>query len=150
MLVDLVNRSGQVIIVEPSPKTCEMLLKQEGPSRQSGLGRLRITKLFYVVAILVTWQMVPGSHEILENAVHLIREGHLAHALPDAAHQENGPEHGCSGSAHFCECHSSASFLVAAVNCDDFVRDSEDNNFLSPIDANAAGHLRGVFFPPKA
>ena len=123
---------------------------QQRASGTHGIIKLRMTKMFSVVAIFVMLQMVPGSGEMFENIVHLVQEGHLAHALPDAAHQDNGPEHGCSGPFHFCHCHTSTVFLLSATDDLHSVQLDNDNDFLPPEDPNAKGYLSDIFRPPKA
>jgi len=66
-----------------------------------------------ITAVLL-WALVPGVGEAVENAVHLVQEGHFAHAAPDGdEHQPSGPEHGCAGTLHLCSCCVSLSFLLA-------------------------------------
>ncbi|MEM7351145.1 MAG: hypothetical protein AAF657_10090 [Acidobacteriota bacterium] len=67
-----------------------------------------------ICALVLALALVPGAVEILENAAHLVTEGHLAHA--EAAgdqHDPAGPEHGCTPVFHFCGCHASLAFLSA-------------------------------------
>lgn len=65
-----------------------------------------------ICALILALALMPGTAEILESAVHLVTEGHLAHAAPDGDHHEPaGPEHGCTPVFHFCGCHASLSFL---------------------------------------
>jgi len=66
-----------------------------------------------VLVLVLAWQLVPGMGEVVENALHLLSEGHTAHALADADHAPEGDEHGCSGPFHLCSCHSSAVFVSA-------------------------------------
>ena len=77
--------------------------------------QVRRKLLTRVVAVLLVWQLMPGIAEIVENAVHLAREGHLAHAPEDAEHRSSDAEHDCSGPYHFCVCHVSTPFVVAHV-----------------------------------
>lgn len=52
--------------------------------------------------------LTPGLGEMVENALHLVAEGHPAHAQGHGDdHAARGPEHGCNGTFHFCSCHSS-------------------------------------------
>ena len=52
---------------------------------------------------------VPGVQEFIEDAVHLISDGHTAH---DVGHAGEQPGHCCSGLFHVCACHANA---VAAL-----------------------------------
>lgn len=71
--------------------------------------KVRRYKLCAFVLILA---MLPGVAEILESAVHLATEGHLAHSAPDGdRHEPTGPEHGCTAIFHYCGCHASLAFL---------------------------------------
>ena len=73
--------------------------------------------------------LCPGGYGFVEDAVHLVQEGHLvdAHAHRgghvdddvrgphddlDGSHEAPGDEHGCSGAFHTCGCHAGAVFVV--------------------------------------
>jgi hypothetical protein len=57
------------------------------------------------VAVLLLAALMPGVGELVENTVHLLQEGHLAHSSPDGdEHGPPGAEHGCSGTLHLCHC----------------------------------------------
>lgn len=59
-------------------------------------------------ALVLALAMVPGAFELVENVLHVVSEGHLAHAVShDDEHEPSGPEHGCSLVFHFCGCHAS-------------------------------------------
>lgn len=74
------------------------------------LNRSRICALFLAFA------MVPGAAEMVESAVHLVTEGHVAHAAPDGDdHEHAGPEHGCTPVFHLCGCHVNLSFLSPKI-----------------------------------
>ena len=63
-------------------------------------------------AFLLVFVLFPGMNEVLESAVHLVTEGHLAHSAPDGDHHEpSGPEHGCTAIFHSCGCHASLAFV---------------------------------------
>ncbi len=69
---------------------------------------------FKICALLLAISMIPGIFEVLENAAHLVGEGHLAH-LESATtdhHEPVGPEHGCTQIFHVCACHTSMTFLT--------------------------------------
>lgn len=64
------------------------------------------------LACLLAFLLMPGAGELVENAGHLVFEGHLAHAEGTGdAHEPSGPEHGCTPTAHVCGCHASLAFL---------------------------------------
>lgn len=74
----------------------------------------RATVLQAVVVPLLLWTLLPGTWELAENVVHLICDGHLAHAAgAEHSHSKPGDEHGCSGTLHFCSCHVSPHGLIA-------------------------------------
>ncbi|MEE8526586.1 MAG: hypothetical protein V3T72_21835 [Thermoanaerobaculia bacterium] len=63
---------------------------------------------FKTCALALALAILPGAVEIMENATHLMAEGHLAHAQADGdRHEPSGPEHGCTPTFHFCGCHAS-------------------------------------------
>lgn len=65
------------------------------------------------LAILMLWTLLPVLAEIVENAFHLVQEGHFAHQTADGdKHDPAGPEHGCSGVIHVCACSASSGFLT--------------------------------------
>lgn len=65
-----------------------------------------------ICALVLALAMTPGAVEIMENAAHLLSEGHLAHGDADGdRHEPSGPEHGCTPVFHFCGCHASLAFL---------------------------------------
>ena len=64
------------------------------------------------LALILLWTLVPGVGEFTENVVHLVAQGHTAHAAPDGdTHAPDGREHGCSGTLHLCSCCVSLSCL---------------------------------------
>jgi hypothetical protein len=66
-----------------------------------------------IVVLSLTFAMMPGVFEVLENSAHLVQEGHLAHAKSaDDHHDPASPEHGCTPTLHLCGCHASLTFLV--------------------------------------
>ena len=67
-----------------------------------------------ICALALALAMTPGSAEIMENAAHLLAEGHLAHVEADGdRHEPTGPEHGCTPVFHSCGCHVSLAFIGA-------------------------------------
>jgi hypothetical protein len=69
-----------------------------------------------ITALMALLLVFPGAMEGLENAVHLIGQGHLAHA-GEAADRHAPPtrEHGCTGTFHFCSCCAPASAVLIAA-----------------------------------
>ena len=64
------------------------------------------------LAVFLLWALVPGAGELFENAVHLVQEGHSAHAAADGDHHDPmGPEHCCTGVVHLCSCCASVTAL---------------------------------------
>jgi hypothetical protein len=65
------------------------------------------------LALLLVLALFPGLAEAMENAVHLVSAGHLAHAAPAGdEHDAPGAEHGCSTTMHLCHCCTSLSVLA--------------------------------------
>jgi hypothetical protein len=65
------------------------------------------------LVFLMLWALAPGMSEAVENVLHLIVEGHTAHAEADGdSHDPLGPEHGCTGVTHLCSCCISQTFLT--------------------------------------
>ena len=102
------------------------------------------------IAALLIWTLVPGLGEFLENAVHIVQEGHSAHAAPDGDHHDPpGPEHGCTGTLHLCSCCVSLSFLTAQAAA------QVPTVNVQEIFAGFHAHLPsisacGVYHPPRA
>jgi hypothetical protein len=102
------------------------------------------------ITLLLLWAIVPGVGEILENAVHLVREGHFAHATPDGDHHDpSGPEHGCTGTMHLCSCCFTLSALPSGATPE--VPNLESRQFVAQTSVHlptvSAG---GVYHPPRA
>lgn len=103
------------------------------------------------VAVLTVCFMLPGAGELAENVIHLVKNGHTAHALDDENHARQGTEHGCSGTAHVCSCCQSPAFLSAKV-----LTTISSNTVaswtraLEVDDLPADGYLTSVFRPPIA
>lgn len=103
-----------------------------------------------VLVAVLAWNFVPGSGEVAEQLVHLLRNGHFAHTIPgDPDEGPSSAEHECQGAVHSCQCCPStfASSLSAVV-----VR-PEDDPMGRPAgwpSSHADPHLRHVFRPPRA
>jgi len=63
-----------------------------------------MSRVFQLCALLLAFLLTPGAGEVVENAVHLVADGHTAHAIDDAEHAPAGDEHGCTGMMHCCAC----------------------------------------------
>ena len=102
------------------------------------------------LALVLVWQMIPATGELAENVVHLLLEGHLAHALPDADHQPEDAEHSCSGPYHFCFCHTGPSFVITAAQ-PGLAPLAAQSRCCQPDEGSLrSGHPRQVFRPPIA
>ncbi|MBV1861326.1 MAG: hypothetical protein KUG77_23105 [Nannocystaceae bacterium] len=64
-----------------------------------------MSRIFQLCALLLAFLLTPGAGEVVENAVHLVADGHTAHSIDDAEHAPAGDEHGCTGMMHSCACH---------------------------------------------
>ena len=63
-------------------------------------------------ALALVFTLLPGAFEALENAVHLVVEGHLSHLTSDRDHEAPaGDEHGCNAVFHLCGCHATPTFV---------------------------------------
>ncbi|MGD8317701.1 MAG: hypothetical protein PVH21_18045 [Myxococcales bacterium] len=104
----------------------------------------------YLAGILI-YVITPGSSEIVENVLHLLSEGHAAHAVADAEHAPRGAEHGCSGTFHLCHCHSSTAF-VGETEAPEIEAAAEHRQLISweMDDARAEGCPVDMFRPPSA
>lgn len=65
------------------------------------------------MTVLIAFLMFPGSAQLAENVVHMVFEGHGAHALDDEEHTKICEEDACSGGFHSCPCHCSVVFLTS-------------------------------------
>jgi hypothetical protein len=55
---------------------------------------------------------VPGAQELIEDAVHVLADGHTAH---DPEHAGEQPGHCCSGLFHSCACHTNSVATAASL-----------------------------------
>jgi len=102
------------------------------------------------LTLILLWTLVPGVGEFTENFVHLVMQGHTAHAVPDGdTHAPPGPEHGCNGVVHFCSCCISQTFLsnqfVAQVPEQSYQRLAEHARVQIPSTSGS-----GTYRPPRA
>jgi len=102
------------------------------------------------LAVLLLWALAPAVGEFVENAAHLLLEGHLAHAAPDGDHHDPaGAEHGCSGAVHLCSCCVSLGCLPSRVPAHVAARGSEV--LPATVATHVSGQFRpGVYHPPRA
>ncbi|MEQ8280812.1 MAG: hypothetical protein RMA76_28840 [Deltaproteobacteria bacterium] len=97
------------------------------------------------VVFLLLLGMTP-SIEVAENAVHLVLEGHTAHAVDDEHHDTTG-EHGCTGIFHACVCHASPLFVASEAG----IVEPQTRPDAVPGHAGATqadGHGRALLRPP--
>ena len=102
------------------------------------------------IVLLLACALVPGLGETVENAVHLVSEGHLAHGTPDGDHHdEPGTEHDCSGTLHLCSCCVSSN--LAQAKPPGKLPQPESDRFVAPdlLYAATASSQR-VYHPPRA
>lgn len=75
-------------------------------------------KLVFVrlIALLLVVALWPGASELIEQTVHAVEHGDLAHDSGDE--HDSTPlgqdEHGCSGTLHLCQCHQPAPVITAS------------------------------------
>jgi len=113
----------------------------------TGMKRLAAVGL----SVLLVWGLAPGVGEFLENALHFVQEGHLAHATPDGDHHDpTGPEHGCTGAAHLCSCCVSLSFMPTHTAAT--IDPEQGSGELMALDSTRlpALSIGGIYHPPRA
>ncbi len=104
-----------------------------------------------IVALALAWSLCPGTHELTEQVVHLVQNGHFAHPIPDDPDScPTDSEHGCQGPMHLCRCCRTVPLMLAAGAL----------SIAPPVSTLAVAqglsvrrddpHLDGVFHPPKA
>lgn len=101
-----------------------------------------------LVALALALQLTPAI-EVVENGVHVLAEGHGAHALDDAEHDPGTDCHGCSPTFHPCSCHAPIGVVLRA--CDlELVVTAPPAVVAPPLGEERAfpDHARGVFRPP--
>lgn len=101
------------------------------------------------IAIVLAYSVAPGAGEMTENIVHLLREGHAAHAPHDAGHAPEGNSHGCSGPFQTCPCHGTSAFVTdsAPIEIEAAHPESQRMQWLV-ADRQADGVRTSVFRPP--
>lgn len=126
-----------------------------------------------LVVALVVLGLCPGGYGFVEDAVHLVQEGHLidAHAHRgghvgddvrgnahnehddlDGSHEAPGDEHGCSGAFHTCGCHAGAVFVVDVTGPPALrlpLLSMREGRF-PRVDGDASADVLGFDRPPRA
>jgi hypothetical protein len=103
------------------------------------------------MSLLMIYFVAPSASEVVENVLHLVAEGHTAHAVADADHAPRGDEHGCSGTFHVCQCHSSVTFLSGTTAPEvEAASEHRQNVYRDVDDARAEGCRADMFRPPAA
>ena len=104
---------------------------------------------FRICAFLLAFALAPGAFEVMENAAHLLTEGHLAHAAADGdQHAPAGPEHGCTPIFHTCGCHASLAFLGTPALPAIALRPAGISRQLDP-DPRLTGFRQSIDHPPR-
>ena len=103
------------------------------------------------VALALGWSLFPGTRELTEQAVHLVRNGHLAHSIPnDPDASPTDAEHGCQGPMHLCQCCHTVPLMIAAAADSITPPKPTPGMAWASIGLHEDPHLDGVFHPPKA
>jgi hypothetical protein len=67
-----------------------------------------------LIALALAWSLLPGTHELAEQIVHVAQTGHFAHSIPDDPDARPDSEHGCQGPAHLCRCCPTVPLVIPA------------------------------------
>jgi len=104
-----------------------------------------------VLALTLVWSLFPGTRELTEQVVHLVRNGHLAHSIPnDPDACPTDAEHGCEGPMHLCQCCQTVP-LLAPTGLASITKPAPTRTLAGASSAlHDDPHLDGVFHPPKA
>lgn len=109
-----------------------------------------VSRVVSLIAIILVFMLTPGAVELVENAAHMVSEGHSAHAFDDAGHTPEGDEHGCSGTFHACSCHASPVFIVGQSSLAVSMACPATTSHLVDHGARLTrGYDLGVFRPPS-
>jgi hypothetical protein len=104
--------------------------------------------LFRLLALALALQLTPAL-EVVENGVHVLTEGHGAHALDDAEHAPAGDCHGCSATFHVCSCHAPVGVVLRACQLALVIPAPPSIVGVAQTEVCALpAHARGVFRPP--
>ena len=108
---------------------------------------LRTTKRCLVWLLLLA--LMPGVGEALENAVHLVTNGHSAHeAEATDSHRPPSPEHDCNGIQHLCACCASLSFLPIDTLAP-IPRAASESLIIQALTDIPIALISGVYHPPR-
>ena len=103
------------------------------------------------IAVLLAYAITPGAGEMVENVVHLVADGHSAHATHEAEEEPCNDSHGCSGPFQTCPCHGTSAFVVDDMPIEVAAAELEveiPRWFVASLEAD--GVMSGVFRPPIA
>lgn len=104
--------------------------------------------LLRLLALALALQLTPAL-EVVENGVHVLTEGHGAHALDDAEHAPAGDCHGCSATFHVCSCHGPVGVVLRVCQLALVISAPPSVVGVAQGDVRALpAHARGVFRPP--
>jgi len=110
-----------------------------------------VRRLIPGIAILLAYTVTPGAGEMLENAAHLVVDGHTAHSTHEAEEEPCNDSHGCSGPFQTCPCHGTSAFVIDDGPIEVAVAELEIvtlQRFVADLEAD--GVMTGVFRPPIA
>lgn len=102
------------------------------------------------LTVLLLWALFPAVGEIVENALHFVREGHAAHGDSDGDdHDPAGPEHGCTDVVHLCSCCVGLSVLPAHLA--GIIPSHQSKAHVARISTPVPDHSgHGIYRPPRA
>ena len=116
--------------------------------RRVGGIAILVDGLVRLLALVLALQLTPAL-EVMENGVHVLAEGHAAHALDDAEHAPSGDCHGCSPTFHVCSCHAPVGVVLRADRLELVIQAPPRMGGVAQEEASALpAHARGVFRPP--
>lgn len=102
------------------------------------------------MALLLAWSFLPGGFELIEQTVHLVSKGHLAHSIPDDPDElPADAEHGCQGLMHVCHCHHGAGQVGPQPPASLAPLPVRLPSMVSVSKRHDDPPVRGVFHPPE-
>lgn len=113
--------------------------------------KVRRSGVQIALTLALAWSLFPGTRELTEQVVHFVRNGHLAHSIPndpDAAPTDS--EHGCQGTMHLCHCCHTVPLLLAMGVRPITPPDNTPRLAWASTPLHDDPQLDGVFHPPKA
>lgn len=104
-----------------------------------------------VSLLLLAVLLMPLWVELVENGVHLVEHGDVAHAAQGPGHEQApSPEHGCSEFFHFCSCCRTAA-AEGAVMAGVPAPEPLLNDLVSGLPESTSSELaRSLYHPPRA